>query len=161
MKWFLLCGLLIPLHGEANEPLRFRVKRQLHLPSDDGQQGIGTDGEFLFVQNSQQLFKYDLDGNLIQAVPKLLLHHGGIVCLKGRVYVAVSGSESGDTHEHFVHVYDAQSLALMEKHEIGVHFSVCVGGIAYRKGRCFLWRSPSSMMTIATGLSNLTRSFSM
>ena len=139
--WFLLFGLLLPLASEAAEPLHFRVKRQLHLPSDDGQQGIGTDGKFLFVQNSQQLFKYDLDGNLIQAGPKLQLHHGGIVCLQGRVYVAVSGCESTGTDQHLVHVYDAQSLALIEKHEIGVHFTVCAGGIAHRRGHFFVAES--------------------
>ena len=138
---FLLLSLLIPLAAEAAEPLGFQVKRQLHLPSDDGQQGIGTDGKFLFVQNTQQLFKYDLDGELIKAGPKLRLHHGGIVCVNGKIYVAVSGCEPAGTNQHLVHVYDAQSLALLEKHEIGEHFTVCAGGIAYRKGRFFVAES--------------------
>lgn len=138
---FLLLSLLIPLAAEAAEPLRFQIKRQLHLPSDDGQQGVGTDGKFLFVQNTQQLFKYDLNGKLIKAGPKLRLHHGGIVCVKGKIYVAVSGCDAAGTNQHLVHVYDAQSLALLEKHELGEYFSVCAGGIAYRKGHFFVAES--------------------
>ncbi|MCH2181745.1 MAG: hypothetical protein MK108_07055 [Mariniblastus sp.] len=146
-KRFLLWGLLVLLGAlvapaiEADEPLRFQVKRQLHLPSDDGQQGIGTDGQFLFVQNSQQLLKYDLAGNLVQAGPKLRLHHGGIVCLQGKIYVAVSGCDAAGTDEHYVHVYDGRSLNLLEKHDIGSHFTVCAGGIAYRQGRFFVAES--------------------
>ena len=141
ITFFLLLGLLIPFASEAAEPIGFRMKRQLHLPSDDGQQGIGTDGEFLFVQNTQQLFKYDLDGNLIKPGPRLLLHHGGIVYAKGRIYAAVSGCDPCGTNQHAVHVYDAQSLAFIEKYNIGAHFTVCAGGIAYRQGRFFVAES--------------------
>ena len=137
----ILSGLLITLTAQAATPLGFRVQRQLHLPSDDGQQGIATDGKYLFVQNSQQLFKYNLAGQLIQAGPKLKLHHGGIVHLKGKIYAAVSGCEPAGTEQHFVHVYEAQSLKLTAKHKIGSHFTVCAGGIAYRKGHFFVAES--------------------
>ena len=136
-----LLGMWMELAIKAEEPIRFRVKRELHLPSDDGQQGIATDGQFLFVQNSQQLLKYDLDGNLVQAGPRLPLHHGGIVCLRGKIYAAVSGCDPEGTDEHYVHVYDGRSLALVEKHDIGAHFTVCAGGIAYRQGRFFVAES--------------------
>ncbi len=136
-----LLGMWMELAINAEEPIRFRVKRELHLPSDDGQQGIATDGLFLFVQNSQQLLKYDLDGNLVQAGPRLPLHHGGIVCLRGKIYAAVSGCDPEGTDEHYVHVYDGRSLALVEKHDIGAHFTVCAGGIAYRQGRFFVAES--------------------
>ncbi|MDG2385679.1 MAG: hypothetical protein P8N76_28680 [Pirellulaceae bacterium] len=141
MRGCLIFGLLIPFTSDAVEPIGFRVKRQLHLPSDDGQQGIGTDGKFLYVQNTQQLFKYDLEGHLTKAGPRLRLHHGGLVCVKGRVYVAVSGCAAGGTNQHYVHVYDAQSLQLIEKHDVGGHFTICAGGIAYRKGRFFIAES--------------------
>ena len=47
-------------------PLTMSVKNRLLIPSDDGQQGVATDGEFIYVQNSQQLFKYLLNGKLIK-----------------------------------------------------------------------------------------------
>ena len=48
--------------------INLNIISQLHIPSDDGQQGIATDGKFIFIQNSQQLFKYDLNGKLLISV---------------------------------------------------------------------------------------------
>ena len=126
---------------EAGDPFVFHVTSRLQIPADDGQQGVATDGKFIYVQNTQQLFKYDLDGKLVTAGPKLMLHHGGIVYVKGLVYAAVSGCDSNGTNQHRVHVYNAQSLELIEKHDIGAHFTVCAGGIAYRKGHFFVAES--------------------
>ena len=56
---------LIPLVVEAGNPLEFHVTSRLQIPADDGQQGVATDGEFIYVQNTQQLFKYDLHGKTI------------------------------------------------------------------------------------------------
>ena len=122
-------------------PLGFQLKRLLHLPSDDGQQGIATDGEFLYVQNTQQLFKYDLQGRPVKIGPKLRLHHGGIVWVQGRIYAAVSACDPDGSDQHAIQVYDDQSLALIEKHDIGAYFTVCAGGIAHRKGHFFVAES--------------------
>ena len=92
----------------------FHVTGRLQIPADGGQQGVATDGKFVYVQNTQQLFKYGLNGKLVTAGPKLMLHHGGIVHVKGLVYAAVSGCDSNGTNQHRVHVYNAQSLALIE-----------------------------------------------
>jgi len=132
---------------EAGDPLVFHVTGRLQIPADDGQQGVATDGKFVYVQNTQQLFKYDLNGKLVTAGPKLMLHHGGIVHVKGLVYAAVSGCDSNGTNQHRVHVYNAQSLALIEKHDVGAHFTVCAGGITHHKSH-FLWRSLFLMMSI-------------
>ena len=83
---------------EARDPLVFHVTGRLQIPADDGQQGVATDGKYVYVQNTQQLFKYDLDGKLVTAGPKLMLHHGGIVYVKGLVYAAVSGCDSNGTN---------------------------------------------------------------
>jgi len=131
---FVVGLVLLPPVAQAGEPLVFQVTRRLRVPSDDGQQGVATDGKFLFVQNTQQLFKFDLRGKLIKAGPRRTMHHGGIVYVQGRVYAAVSGCDADGSDQHRVHVYDAQSLALIAKYDIGTHFSVCAGGIAHRKG---------------------------
>ena len=132
---------LIPLVIEAEDPLEFHVTSRLQIPADDGQQGVATDGQFIFVQNTQQLFKYDLHGKLVMAGPELKLHHGGIVYAKGRVYAAVSGCDPNGTNQHYVHAYNARSLALIEKYDVGTHFTVCAGGITYRKGHFFVAES--------------------
>ena len=126
---------------EAGDPLVFHVTGRLQIPADDGQQGVATDGKYVYVQNTQQLFKYDLNGKLVKAGPKLMLHHGGIVHVKGLVYAAVSGCDSNGTNQHRVHVYNAQSLALIEKHDVGAHFTVCAGGITHHKGHFFVAES--------------------
>ena len=51
---------------EAGDPLVFHVTGRLQIPTDDGQQGVATDGKFVYVQNTQQLFKYDLNGKLVR-----------------------------------------------------------------------------------------------
>jgi len=50
---------------EAKDPLVFHVTSRLHIPADDGQQGVATDGKYVYVQNTQQLFKYALPQNKI------------------------------------------------------------------------------------------------
>ena len=40
--------------------LSMPIIKKLVIPSDDGQQGVATDGEFIYVQNTQQLLKYRL-----------------------------------------------------------------------------------------------------
>ena len=137
----LLFSLLVTSLNAQPAPPSFSVQRELHLPSDDGQQGIATDGKFLYIQNTQQLFKYSLTGKLIQSGPKLALHHGGATVVDGRVYVAVSACASGGTSQHFVHAYDTQSLALVDAYDVGEHFSVCAGGIAHRNGSFFVAES--------------------
>ena len=78
----------------------------------------------------QQLFKYNLNGKLLISGPKLKLHHGGITYFKDKIYVAVSGCESGGSNEHFVHVYNAKSLKFIQSHKSLFHpcgiFSDCM-----------------------------------
>jgi len=125
----------------AGEPLSFQVQRQLHIPSDDGQQGIATDGQFLYVQNAQQLFKYDLNGKFIHSSPRREFHHGGIAFAHGTIYAAVSKCEPGGTEKHWIKEYDAQTLELTDTHDVGDHFTICAGGIAYRRGHFFVAES--------------------
>ena len=137
-----LCAIpLLLTTALSGEPLSFVVQRELHIPADDGQQGIATDGEFFYVQLTRQLRKYDLSGDLVKVGPRSELHHGGATVVGDRAFVAVSGCESEGTRKHFVHVYDTRTLGLVTVHDIGKHFSVCAGGIAYRKGRFFVAES--------------------
>ena len=64
---FIVAALsLIPLVVEAGDPLVFHVTGRLQIPADDGQQSVATDGKFVYVQNTQPLFKYDLNGKLVR-----------------------------------------------------------------------------------------------
>tara|TARA_B100000029_G_C17537222_1_gene945338 strand:+ start:657 stop:1394 length:738 start_codon:yes stop_codon:yes gene_type:complete len=125
----------------SHDQIKLNITSRLHIPSDDGQQGIATDGKNIFVQNSQQLFKYDRNGKLLLSGPKLKLHHGGITYVKGNIYAAVSGCEAQGSNLHFVHVYNPHSLELIKKYDISNHFSICAGGIAYRDDRFYIAES--------------------
>ena len=140
-RWLTLATALFVTTTTLTEPLSINVEGELDLPSDDGQQGIATDGKFLYVQNTQQLFKYSRSGELIKTGPKLQLHHGGATVVNRRVYVAVSACSPGGTQQHFVHAYDTESLDLVETYDVGKHFSVCAGGIAHRNGDFFVAES--------------------
>lgn len=145
LSLFIGCSHKMPQNNngaiKSKYPINLNIVSRLHIPSDDGQQGIATDGKFIFIQNSQQLFKYSINGELLISGPKLKLHHGGITYAKDKIYAAVSGCESGGSNEHFVHVYNAQSLKFIKKHDISAHFTVCAGGIAYHRGRFYVAES--------------------
>ena len=136
----LAASMLLPGSLYGGE-LCFQVTRELAIPSDDGQQGIATDGVHLFVQNTQQLFKYDREGKLVLAGPKRKLHHGGITHVDGKLYCAVSGCDAGGSPIHRINVYDAQSLRFMTTHDVSGHFTVCAGGIAYRNKHFYVAES--------------------
>ena len=124
-----------PLSGEE---LQYKLVRALSIPAADGQQGIATDGKSLYVQNTQQLFKYDLDGKLLRSGPKLKLHHGGITWVEGKLYCAVSGCEPNGSPIQRVHVYDPETFQFRQSHDVSKHFTICAGGIAYRRNHFYL-----------------------
>ncbi len=126
---------------DSPEELTFQVIRELSIPTKESQQGIGTDGRYLYVQTSYRLMKYDLDGKLVAAGDRLESHHGGITVVDGKVYCAVSQCSKEGTDKHWVRVYDAESLKHLASHDVGQHFSVCAGGIAHLDGHFFVAES--------------------
>ncbi len=120
------------------QQLRLQHIRSLSIPSDDGQQGVATDGKYLYVQNTQQLFQYNLNGKLLHASSRLTLHHGGIAWVAGKLYCAVSGCEPTGSPVQRVHVYDPQTFQLLQQHDVSRHFSICAGGIAYRRNHFYV-----------------------
>ena len=72
---------------------------------------------------------------------KLEQHHGGITVHDGGVYCAVSECKQAGTKRHWIKVYNCDSLQLIASHDVGQHFTVCAGGIAYRKGHFFVAES--------------------
>ncbi|MEE2935360.1 MAG: hypothetical protein VYA84_05105 [Planctomycetota bacterium] len=105
------------------------------------QQGIGADGEFLYVQTTNRLVKYDLDGERAAIGEKLSGHHGGITVHDGKIYCAVSECKKVGTKRQWIKVYDCESLKLLASHDIGQLSTVCAGGIAYRGGHFFVAES--------------------
>lgn len=129
--------------GTAKGPkeLTFQVIRELSIPTEESQQGIGTDGQHLYVQTSYRLLKYGLDGKLVATGERSRWHHGGITVVDGKVYCAVSECSKEGTDKHWVRVYDAESLKHVASHDVGRHFSICAGGIAHRDGHFFVAES--------------------
>ncbi|MBB73123.1 MAG: hypothetical protein CMJ75_01275 [Planctomycetaceae bacterium] len=124
--------------AQPAEQLRMKQIRSLSIPTDDGQQGIATDGKYLYVQNTQQLFKYDLNGALLKTGSRQKYHHGGITWVAGRLYCAVSGCEPTGSPIQRVHVYDPRTFQLLQQHDVSTHFAICAGGIAYRRNHFYL-----------------------
>jgi hypothetical protein len=118
--------------GEDGPPpsLTFSIGRDFHEPTGV-QQGIATDGKHIYVQSTFELVKCDMKGKVIARSGKLDLHHGGITCLEGKIYAAASECAKEGTKVHQVRVYDAETLEKVAEHDIGGHFGVCAGGIAY------------------------------
>lgn len=98
-------------------------------------QGICYDGgEAIFWSFTKSLVKTDLDGRVLADI-SVPTHHGDLCYHNGRVYVAVNFGEFNRPTgaDSWVYVYDAASLALLERHEVPelVHGA---GGIAYHDG---------------------------
>jgi len=106
-----------------------------------GQQGIATDGTHVFVQSTHELVKHDLQGKVVAKSGDLQWHHGGIEYHDGRIYAAVSECSAKGTRLHWVYVYDAQTLEKIAEHDVGRHFTVCAGGIAYYDGHFYVAES--------------------
>ena len=106
-----------------------------------GQQGIATDGTHVFAQSTHELVKHDLEGKVVAKSGDLQWHHGGITYHDGRIYAAVSECSAKGTRLHWVYVYDAQTLEKIEEHDVGRHFTVCAGGIAYYDGHFYVAES--------------------
>jgi len=131
---FVVVGSAIAHGGE----LAFETIRELEIPTEENQQGIATDGRHLFVQDRYQLHKYDLDGAFVKKSAKFKHHHGGITVVKGKLYCAVSVCSKDGTDQHWIKVYDAGSLELVDSHDIGEHFTICAGGITFHNDHFFV-----------------------
>lgn len=127
--------------SKDEDALRFEVIRKIPIPAESVQQGIGTDGEFLYLQTTNRLVKYDLAGERAAIGEKLSYHHGGITVHDGKIYCAVSECKKVGTKRHWIKIYDCESLKLLASHDVGQHFTVCAGGIAHRDGHFFVAES--------------------
>ncbi len=128
-------------NSQVEGALGFEVIRRISAPTESVQQGIGTDGKSLYLQTTNRLVKYDLSGKQTAVGEKLTYHHGGITVHDGKVYCAVSECKKVGAKRHWIKVYDCESLRLIASHDVGQHFTVCAGGIAYRDGNFFVAES--------------------
>ena len=133
--------LTYTMTSDGSAKLSFKVIRELPTPSKENQQGIGTDGRHIYLQTRYRLLKYGLNGKLIARSERAEWHHGGITVVDGKVYCAASECTKEGTDKHWIRVYDAESLQLVTSHDVGQHFSVCAGGVAYHDGRFFVAES--------------------
>ncbi len=116
----------------------FAALNEIACPGEYGGhvQGIATDPEQnIYWSFTVALTKTDAEGSLLQTV-EVPNHHGDLVWVDGKVYVAVNlgafNLEAGKA-DSWVYIYDAESLDLLEKHEVPevVHGA---GGITHREG---------------------------
>jgi len=125
---------------ESGAALKLTVRKFFAAPGG-AQQGIATDGTHVFVQSTFVLVKYDMTGAELARTSKLEWHHGGITYHDGKVYAAASECCKKGTKVHLVCVYDAETLEKVAEHDIGEHFTVCAGGIAYYDGHFYVAES--------------------
>ncbi len=123
-------GLSAQKDEHRDAPLKLAVGKSFPVEAA-GQQGIATDGKHVFVQATHVLYKYDLKGKFLAKSEERRWHHGGILYHDGKIYAAVSECSRKGSDKHWVCVYDPTSLEKVNEYDIGKHFRVCAGGIAY------------------------------
>jgi hypothetical protein len=135
---FFLAILLISVVSRAGEetPVASTSVQALTITRSfpevvSGQQGIATDGTHVYVQSTSLLAMYDNSGLLLKQSKKRTWHHGGIACHAGRIYAAASECCKEGSEKHWIVEYDAETLEEIARHDVGAHFTVCAGGIAY------------------------------
>jgi hypothetical protein len=105
------------------------------------QEGLSTDGTYLYVSSNSNIYKYSLDGTLIATSATIVGHIGGSEFYNGYLYVAQSVCPStGTTANHHVYKYDT-NLQLVAQYDIGADFTICAGAIAHYNGNFYVAES--------------------
>lgn len=100
-------------------------------------QGVCTDGRDGFYWSmTTDLVKTDAAGKVLKRVA-VAHHHGDLCHADGRIYVAVNlglFNDPAGRADSWIHVYDAEDLALLARHPLG-QVIYGAGGIAFAEGR--------------------------
>lgn len=113
-----------------------------------GRQGIAADSAFYYVSDTKAIYKYDKEGNLVDANtepfmhPEIANHFGDIDVWRGEIYCGIEKFEYGRGYNIAVSIYDANTLKwkrdLPWSPESG---QVEVSGIAVDRDRNMVWMS--------------------
>ena len=105
------------------------------------QQGIATDGTYIFVSNTTNIYKYSFDGTLLATSAAITDHFGGIDYYDGYIYGAESACpSSGTTSNHHIYKYDTD-LQKVAEFDISNDFTICAGAIAYYNNNFYVAES--------------------
>jgi len=95
------------------------------------QQGVTTDGTYIYVTGNTNIFKYDMNGNYQGESAAISWHFGDLVYHDGYLYAAVSECpSSGTSTNHWIYKYDT-NLNKVAEYDISSEFDVCPGAITY------------------------------
>ena len=115
---------------DSHVQLNLNIIKEIPEMPAGGQQGIATDGSYIYVQ-TVKIFKFDMEGRLICQSEPQDIHGGGITYHDKKIYVASSKCAPAGTKVHKVYVYNAQDLKKIAEYDIGQYLGICAGGIAY------------------------------
>ena len=102
-------------------------------------QGVCVGKDAIYWSFTTQLVKTDLEGTVLEKVPAAN-HHGDLAFHQGQIFVAVNLGKFNDPEgnaDSWVYVYNADDLALVEKHETPEVF-YGAGGVGVRNGHFFV-----------------------
>ncbi|WP_345230848.1 hypothetical protein [Olivibacter ginsenosidimutans] len=113
-----------------------------------GRQGIAIDKEYYYVSDTEALYKYDKEGNMVMKNlqpfqhPEIVNHFGDIDIFNGEIYCGVEKFAYGRGQNIAVSVYDAKTL--MWKRDFSWESGsgqVEVSGIAIDREKNRIWMS--------------------
>ena len=116
----LAAAMLLPAPADAKGPRGpkhdFVLKDVMQV---EGRQGVACDGKYMYVSDSKRLFKYDLNGKLLQTNDKPFEgykipsnHIGDIDVYNGEIYVSAENFADGVGKDIQIAVHDAETLKL-------------------------------------------------
>src|SRR3989344_5672823 len=105
------------------------------------QQGVATDGTFVYISDTTKIYKYTLGGVLVTSSTAIADHFGGIDYYDGHIYAATSECpSSGTSVRQYVYKYDTD-LQKVAEFDISADFTICAGAIAYHDNNFYVAES--------------------
>ena len=107
----------LPYEGHYLYTITMNIVAECDYPGSS--QGVTTDGTYIYVSSSSEIYKYFKNGTLISSVSNPDGGHWGDLCYaNGKLYIAWCENASEIPTISGVYVYNASNLAFIQKYNI-------------------------------------------
>ena len=104
------------------------------------QQGITTDGTYLYITDAAKLYKYTIAGVYVGESDTETLHMGGLCYHDGLLYVAQSECLTTPSVNQFITVFNTD-LEKINSVDVSEYFPICCGAICNYDGHFYMAES--------------------
>ena len=133
-------GNALSLDGNGDYVAINEISEDSFLVAISSQQGITTDGTYLYITDNNKLYKYTIAGVYIDESEPETLHMGGLCYHDGLLYVAQSECLTTPSVNQFITVFNTD-LEKINSVDVSEYFSICCGAICNYDGHFYMAES--------------------